>query len=51
MPTSKLSASIYLSLVFLSGILVGGVFRRDNRLVYGRWPIPEAFVKAITQGL
>ena len=28
MPTSKLSASIYLSLVFLSGILVGGVSYR-----------------------
>jgi len=34
----------------LSGILVGGMFRRDDRLVYGRWPIPEAFVKAITAG-
>jgi hypothetical protein len=28
MPTSKLSATIYLSLVFLSGILVGGVSYR-----------------------
>ena len=34
----------------LSGVLVGGTFRRDDRLVYGQWPIPEPFVKAITDG-
>ncbi len=34
----------------LSGVLVGGTFRRDDRLVYGQWPIPQAFVKAITDG-
>jgi len=34
----------------LSGVLVGGTFRRDDRLVYGQWPIPAAFVKAITEG-
>ena len=34
----------------LSGVLVGGTFRRDDRLVYGQWPIPEAFLKAISDG-
>jgi hypothetical protein len=30
-----------------TGILVAGSFRSDNRLVYGSWPIPPAFVDAI----
>ena len=34
----------------LSGILVGGTFRRQDRRVEGQWPIPQAFVKAITGG-
>jgi len=31
----------------LSGVLVAGTFHRDERLVYGVWPIPRAFVDAI----
>jgi hypothetical protein len=31
----------------LSGVLVAGSFRRDDRQVYGAWPIPKAFVDAI----
>ncbi len=31
----------------LSGVLVAGTFRRDDRQVYGAWPIPRAFVDAI----
>jgi hypothetical protein len=31
----------------LSGVLVAGSFRRDERQVYGAWPIPKAFVDAI----
>jgi hypothetical protein len=30
-----------------SGVLVAGSFRRDERQVYGLWPIPKAFVDAI----
>jgi hypothetical protein len=29
------------------GVLVAGTFRRDERHVYGAWPIPKAFVDAI----
>jgi len=49
MPTSKLSTSIYLSLVFLSGILVGGVSYRVYSLktvsasTASRRPSPEEF--------
>lgn len=32
----------------LSGVLVAGSFRRDERQVYGAWPIPKAFVDAIS---
>ena len=32
----------------LSGVLVAGAFRREDRQVYGAWPIPKAFVDAIT---
>jgi hypothetical protein len=32
----------------LSGLLVGGTFRRDDRRVYGRWPITRAFVDSLT---
>ena len=32
----------------LSGVLVAGSFRREERQVYGEWPIPKAFVDAIT---
>jgi hypothetical protein len=31
----------------LSGVLVAGSFRRDERQVYGAWPIPREFVDAI----
>lgn len=31
----------------LGGVLVAGSFRRDERQVYGAWPIPKAFVDAI----
>jgi hypothetical protein len=31
----------------LSGVLVAGTFHRDERLVYGVWPIPRAFVDAM----
>jgi hypothetical protein len=31
----------------LSGVLVAGSFRREERQVYGAWPIPKAFVDAI----
>jgi hypothetical protein len=31
----------------LSGVLVAGSFRRDERQVYGSWPIPREFVDAI----
>ena len=32
----------------LSGLLVGGTFRREDRRVYGQWPIPRAFVDSLT---
>lgn len=32
----------------LSGVLVAGTFRRDDRKVYGEWPIQRAFVESIT---
>lgn len=32
----------------LSGVLVAGTFRRDDRKVYGQWPIPRAFVDSLT---
>lgn len=32
----------------LSGVLVAGTFRRDDRRVYGQWPIPRAFVDSLT---
>jgi len=35
----------------LSGVLVAGTFRRDERQVYGAWPIPKAFVEAIAGGV
>jgi hypothetical protein len=31
----------------LSGVLVAGSFRREERQVYGEWPLPKAFVDAI----
>lgn len=31
----------------LSGVLVAGTFRRDERQVFGAWPIPKGFVDAI----
>jgi hypothetical protein len=34
----------------LSGVLVAGTFHRSERQVYGAWPIPKAFVDAITGG-
>jgi len=32
----------------LSGLLVAGKFRRDDRRVYGQWPVPRAFVDSLT---
>jgi hypothetical protein len=32
----------------LSGILVAGTFHRDDRRVFGQWPIPRAFVDSLT---
>jgi hypothetical protein len=32
----------------LSGLLVAGTFRRDDRQVFGQWPIPRAFVDSLT---
>ncbi|HYL37353.1 MAG TPA: hypothetical protein VEV17_15670 [Bryobacteraceae bacterium] len=32
----------------LSGVLAAGAFRRDDRRVYGQWPIARSFVDAIT---
>jgi hypothetical protein len=34
----------------LTSLLVAGAFRRDDRHVYGQWPIPKAFVDAIAGG-
>lgn len=30
-----------------SGVLIAGSFRRDERQVYGEWPIPKAFMEAV----
>jgi hypothetical protein len=32
----------------LSGLLVAGTFRRDDRRVYGQWPVSRAFVDSLT---
>ena len=32
----------------LSGVLVAGTFHRDDRKVYGQWPIPRDFVDSLT---
>ncbi len=32
----------------LSGVLVAGIFHRDDRRVYGQWPISRAFVDSVT---
>jgi hypothetical protein len=34
----------------LSGVLLAGSFHREDRRVYGKWPVPRAFVDAITGG-
>jgi len=34
----------------LSGILVAGTFRRDDKRFYGKWPVSRAFVDSITGG-
>jgi hypothetical protein len=34
----------------LTGVLMAGTFHRSERQVYGAWPIPRAFVDAITGG-
>jgi hypothetical protein len=31
----------------LSGVLVAGTFRREDRRIFGQWPIPRAFVDAM----
>jgi hypothetical protein len=35
----------------LSNLLVAGSFRREDRQVYGAWPIPKAFVDVVTGSL
>ena len=32
----------------LTGVLVAGTFHRDDRRVFGQWPIPRAFVDSLT---
>ena len=32
----------------LSGVLVAGTFRREDKRVYGQWPLPRAFVDSLT---
>jgi hypothetical protein len=34
----------------LSGVLTAGSFRRDDRKVYGAWPIQRAFINALAGG-
>jgi hypothetical protein len=34
----------------LSGVLTAGTFRREDRRVFGQWPIPRAFVDALAGG-
>jgi hypothetical protein len=34
----------------LSGVLVSGTFHREDRRMYGQWPISRAFVDAVTGG-
>jgi hypothetical protein len=34
----------------LSGILVGGSFRREGRRVLGAWPVPREFIESVAQG-
>jgi hypothetical protein len=34
----------------LSGVLTEGTFRREDRHVFGSWPIPKEFVRAISEG-
>jgi hypothetical protein len=34
----------------LSGVLTGGSFRREDRRVFGSWPIPKEFVRAMSEG-
>jgi hypothetical protein len=34
----------------LSGVLVLGTFRREDRRLYGQWPLPRAFVDAVAGG-
>ena len=34
----------------LSGVLTAGTFRREDRRVFGQWPIPRAFVDSLAGG-
>lgn len=34
----------------MSGVLVSGAFRRDNREVFGSWPVQRAFIEALAGG-
>jgi len=34
----------------LSGVLTSGSFRREDRRVYGVWPLPKEFIHALTDG-
>ena len=34
----------------MSGILTSGTFRRDDRQVYGSWPVRRAFIEAMASG-
>ena len=34
----------------LSGVLTAGSFRREDRRVFGSWPIPKEFIRAVSDG-
>lgn len=34
----------------LSGVLTSGTFRREDRRVFGSWPIAKEFIRAVTDG-
>ncbi|MGA3023918.1 MAG: hypothetical protein ABSF98_04020 [Bryobacteraceae bacterium] len=34
----------------LSGVLTAGSFRREDRRVFGWWPIPKEFIRAVSDG-
>lgn len=34
----------------VTGVLTAGTFRREDRRVFGEWPVPRAFLEAVTGG-